>query len=58
MAIDQELIKKIEAFKEFSEKQLATVTNLCEEVVFKENDRLFACISAKFMEAITKSSNK
>ena len=42
MAIDQELIEKIEAFKEFSEKQLAAVKNLCEEVVFKENERLFA----------------
>ena len=42
MGINQELLEKIEAFKCFSEKQLAKVKNLCAEVVFDENDRLFA----------------
>jgi CRP-like cAMP-binding protein len=42
MGINQELLDKIEAFKGFSEKQLAKVKNLCAEVVFNENDQLFA----------------
>jgi len=42
MAMNQELLEKIEAFKYFSEKQLAKVKNLCEEVAFNENERLFA----------------
>jgi len=42
MAIDHKLLEKIEAFKGFSENQLAKVKNLCAEVVFNENDRLFA----------------
>lgn len=42
MAMNQELFKKFEAFKYFSEKQLAKVKNLCEEVAFNENERLFA----------------
>jgi CRP-like cAMP-binding protein len=42
MTINQEMLEKIEVFKNFNEKQLVTVKNLCEEVVFNENDRLFA----------------
>jgi CRP-like cAMP-binding protein len=42
MTIDQGLLAKIEAFKNFSEKQLATVKNLCEDVVFNANERLFS----------------
>jgi CRP-like cAMP-binding protein len=42
MAIEHKLLEKIEAFKGFSESQLAKVKNLCAEIVFNENDRLFA----------------
>jgi CRP-like cAMP-binding protein len=42
MAIEHKLLEKIEAFKDFSEIQLAKVKNLCAEIVFNENDRLFA----------------
>jgi CRP-like cAMP-binding protein len=42
MAITQELLERFEVFKNLSEKQLAIVTNLSEEVVFNQDDRLFA----------------
>ena len=42
MAINQELLERFEVFKNLSEKRLTIVTNLCEEVVFNQDDRLFA----------------
>ncbi len=42
MAIDQELLGKLEATKNLTEKQLAILASFCEEVVFKQGDRLFA----------------
>ncbi len=42
MTMSQDLFEKIEAFNDLSVTQKATVMNLCEEVVFSENERLFA----------------
>jgi CRP-like cAMP-binding protein len=42
MTISQESLKKIEAFKGFSEKQLEKLKVLCAEVAFSENEQLFA----------------
>jgi len=40
--INQELFERLEAFKNLTEKQLTILANICEEVFFKQNDRLFA----------------
>ena len=42
MAINHLMLEKTEAFKAFSKKQLAKLENLCAEVAFSENERLFA----------------
>jgi CRP-like cAMP-binding protein len=42
MAINQELLESLEAFKNLTKKQLVILSNLGEEVVFKQDDRLFA----------------
>ena len=39
--INQELLERLEAFKNLTEKQRTILTNLCEEVFFKQDDRLF-----------------
>lgn len=41
MAIDQELLEKLEVFKNLNGMRRTLLANLCEEVVFKQNDRLF-----------------
>jgi CRP-like cAMP-binding protein len=40
MAINQELLERIEAFKGFTEDQLAKVKNLCVEVSFRKNGKI------------------
>jgi CRP-like cAMP-binding protein len=40
--INQEFFERFEAFKNLTEKQRTILTNLCEEVFFKQDDRLFA----------------
>jgi len=40
--INQEFLDRFEAVKNLTEKQRATLANLCEEVSFKRDDRLFA----------------
>jgi len=42
MEINQELLERFEVFKNLTERQLTVLTNLCEEVVFNQDDRLFA----------------
>jgi len=42
MAINYLTLEKAEAFKGFSEGQLAKLGNLCTEVAFSENERLFS----------------
>jgi CRP-like cAMP-binding protein len=42
MKINQELFKRIEGFNNLTEKQRSILANLCEEVFFKQDDRLFA----------------
>jgi CRP-like cAMP-binding protein len=41
-AINQELSEGVEAFRNSTAKQLTVLANLCEEVFFKQGDRLFA----------------
>jgi CRP-like cAMP-binding protein len=40
--INQEFLDRFDAVKNLTEKQRATLANLCEEVSFKRDDRLFA----------------
>lgn len=42
MAIKHRELENIEAFKGFSEKQLAKLRNLCVDAAFSENEQLFA----------------